>query len=171
MNDSEQPRRQRHQAVRDVAAAIDGRQDGLLPWSVELAAVFVDEEDLLVALHARWHRILAVRIDPLIERGAASNEFVVAWRDLADETPGQRLAFERGALRATARFSQVSDSQDAALAIAAGIVPASASPRLAAQIWRGSVSKTRTGPNRGALRALSERMRDRCPLRSRRLAA
>ena len=171
MNDPRQPRGVRHQAVRDVAAQVDGSRDGLVPWNAELAATFVDEDDLLVALHARWHRILAVRIDPLIERGSSRDEFIAAWRALADETPGQRLAFERGVLRATARFRQVSDRQDAALAIAAGMVPPAASQPLAAQVWRAAVSTRRTRPNRGALRSLSERVRDRCPLRSRRLAA
>ncbi len=171
MTDPPQPRRNRHQAVRDVAAALDGGGDGLLPWNDELAATFADHDDLLVALHARWHRILAVRIDPLIERGNSSDEFIAAWRALADETPGQRLAFERGVLRPTARFRHVSDRQDAALAFAAGLVPPGASPQLAAEVWRLAVSSGRTRPNRSAQRSLSERMRDRCPLRSRRLAA
>ena len=171
MNDPMRPRRPRHHAVRDVAAEIDGSRAGLLPWNAELAAAFVDEDDLLVALHARWHRILAVRIDPLIERGGSSDEFISAWQALADETPGQRLAFERGVLRATARFRQVSDRQDAVLAVAAGLVPASASARQAAEAWRAAVATIRTRPNRRALRTLSERVRDRCPCRSRRLAA
>jgi hypothetical protein len=170
MSYPKQPR-PRHHLVRDVAARVDGRRDGLVPWDDELAVVFLDQDDLLVAMHARWHRILAVRIDPLIERGSSGDEFVAEWRALADDTPGQRLAFERGVLRSTARFRQVSDRQDAALAVAAGLVPAGASPPLAAQVWRAAVSTTRTRADRRAIRTLSERMRDRCPLRSRRLAA
>jgi hypothetical protein len=171
MNDPRRPGRRRQHAVRDVADRVDRSRDGSVPWDAELAAAFVDTGDLLVALHARWHRILAARIDPLIERGGSSAEFIAAWQALADETPGQRLAFERGYARSTARFRQVSDRQDAALAIAAGMVPTSASERVAADVWRAAVSTRRTGPNRAVMRLLSERMRDRCPLRSRRLAA
>jgi hypothetical protein len=150
--------------VREVAAHVDRRRDGLLPWDVELAAVFADEDDLLVALHARWHRILAVRIDPLIERGGSADDFVAAWQALADETPGQRLAFDRGAGEATPRFRRVSDRQDAALAAAAGLVPSGAGLQLAAEIWRAAVSVRRTRPERSAVRTLTRRLRDRCPL-------
>ncbi len=171
MNDPAQPRRPRHHAVRAVAVQLDRSRDGLVPWNAGLAAVFVDRDDLLVALHARWHRILAVRIDPLIERGGSSDAFIAAWHALADETPGQRRAFERGLQGATAGFREVSDRQDAALAVDAGLVPPGASPQLSAAVWRLAVSSSRTNADEGARRSLSERMRDHCPLRSRRLAA
>ena len=54
----------RGEVLRDVIAAVDAREDGLLPMDVPgVAETFGDELTLIGALQLRWHTRLAGRIE------------------------------------------------------------------------------------------------------------
>lgn len=61
----------RHRAavLRDVIAGLEQHpdQNPALPWTDDIAEVFTDRADLLVALHDLWSRRLAARLDLAIE--------------------------------------------------------------------------------------------------------
>ena len=177
MTQQSQPDRPRHRVLADVARQLDRRRDGELPWSRQTAAVFADHEDLLVALHARWHRILAVRIDPLLERGCSPAELVAVWRALAAETTGQRQVLDRASEADLPRLRAVSQRQDAALAVVAGLVSHRVDPRIAARAWRVAVTASTVQEQRRSMRSmltvptLRQRLLSRCPCRTRQVAA
>src|SRR5687768_18426482 len=70
----------RADAVRGVLARLDRSTE--LPWDDDLAAVFLDPDDLLEALHAVWTRRLLARVDLELEQGSGTPRQSVeeAWR-------------------------------------------------------------------------------------------
>lgn len=88
----------RGEILRDVVAAVDERRDGLLPMDLPgVAETFVDELDLLAALHLRWHTRLSGRIETELAAQPMNLEDAVvqAWHSAADELPGIRTVLDR----------------------------------------------------------------------------
>ncbi|MGW4530138.1 hypothetical protein ACWEOI_04220 [Nocardia sp. NPDC004340] len=52
-------------ALHDVAAEIENRRDGELPWRAEHAAVFGDPGGLIAALRYRWNLMVRAHEDEL----------------------------------------------------------------------------------------------------------
>ena len=136
---------------------MEWRRDGAVPWNGATAKHYASPEDLVLAVHARWYRILAVRLDPLLERGATADDVIAAWCEWAAETPGQRAVLDGVSAGATPALRQAQDRQDALLAAAAGLAPTGADTGLAAQAWRIAV-----GDRADAFRRRA-RVRTRCP--------
>lgn len=86
---------QRAAALRDLTELLDADPAAGLPWTEELAAVFTDRDDLLVALHDKWNRHLAARLDLALELHdipeASVAEAVAA---VAAQFPGVRRVLE-----------------------------------------------------------------------------
>lgn len=87
----------RNDALRKVAVAADERRDGVLPWGeYETSAAFDSRDDLLLALHMRWHNRLRayvhVELDehPLDLEAAASR----SWRNATADMPGTRAILD-----------------------------------------------------------------------------
>jgi len=136
---------------------MEWRRDGAVPWNHATAAVFASPDDLVLALHARWHRILAVRLDPLLERGCTVDEVVAEWWSWAADTPGQRAVLDAALTQPTSELRRATDRQDALLAAAAGLVPAGTDVVLAADAWRFALWSRADQLRRPA------RFRTRCP--------
>ena len=87
----------RNDALRDIAVAADERRDGVLPWGeYETKSVFESREDLLLALHMRWHNRLRAHVhmeldeQPLDLEAAAAR----AWRNARADMPGTRAILD-----------------------------------------------------------------------------
>ena len=89
----------RAQALAVVIADLDRTGATAVAWTPELAEVFTDRDDLLVALHDRWTRRLQGRIDMAAELSLDSNAEVVAeaWLQVAAELPGVRRVLDANA--------------------------------------------------------------------------
>jgi hypothetical protein len=107
-------------ALRGVIAELDRSGSSTLPWDDELAAVFDDPDDLLVALHDVWTRRLAGRVDLALEidEHASAESVALAWREVADELAGVRRLLDRQADNPALRHSQRQEYR--MLAVAAG---------------------------------------------------
>ena len=159
---------ERQRALRAAVEEMERRRDGKVPWDATLAEAFADRADLVLALHARWHRVLAVRLDPLLEQGCSATEVVHAWYAWAAETPGQRAVLDAAAGDPWPMLTAAGTRQDALLAVAAGLAVPGADRRLSAAVWRTALASYRPAPPRASLR---ERMaawyaRRPCPLRA-----
>lgn len=53
------------EAVREAAAEIEDRADGVLPWRPEYVEVFGDPDGLIAALHYRWNLTMQAQADDL----------------------------------------------------------------------------------------------------------
>lgn len=85
----------RSAALRGLLPVLDAIPDGELPWTDELAEVFTDRDDLLVALHDLWTRRLEARIDLALELHDVPELSVAeAWREVAAELPGARRVLD-----------------------------------------------------------------------------
>ena len=84
-------------ALRRVITDLDRSGSSTLPWNDELADVFDDPDDLLVALHDVWTRRLAARVDLALEidEHEAGESVALAWREVADELSGVRRVLDR----------------------------------------------------------------------------
>jgi hypothetical protein len=84
-------------ALRRVIADLDRSGSSTLPWDEELATVFDDPDDLLVALHDVWTRRLAGRVDLALEidEHESAESVALAWREVADELSGLRRVLDR----------------------------------------------------------------------------
>jgi hypothetical protein len=129
----------RRRVLLRVVRQMEWRRDRQVPWDGAAAAHFGTPEDLLLAVHARWHRILAVRLDPLLERGATTDEFLAEWWAWAAETPGQRAVLDAASAAPSDVLRQAEQRQDAMLAAAAGLAPLGSDVGLAAEAWRLAV--------------------------------
>jgi hypothetical protein len=147
----------RRRALLRVVRQMEWRRDGAVPWGAETAACFASTEEVVLAVHARWHRVLAVRLDPLLERGCTAEEVVAEWWTWAAETPGQRAVLDAAAADPTPALRLAADRQDALLAAAAGLAPVGADAGLAAEAWRFALRRGAETFRRPA------RLRTRCP--------
>jgi len=89
----------REAALKRAAASADRRLDGELPWDLtEVRAAFDTPEDLLLALHRRWHTRLAGAVERALTDPPADDLeacVVHAWRETAAAVPGTRLVLDR----------------------------------------------------------------------------
>ncbi len=110
----------RASALRRVIADLDRAGSSTLPWNDELAVVFDDPDDLLVALHDVWARRLAGRVDLALEidEQESGESVALAWREVADELPGVRRVLDRQADNPVLRHS--ASQEHRMLAVAAG---------------------------------------------------
>ena len=112
--------RRRATALRRVIADLDRSGSPTLPWNEELAAIFDDPDDLLVALHDVWTRRLEGRVDLALEIDEQDSveSVALAWREVADELPGVRRVLDRQADNPVLRHSERHEHR--LLAVAAG---------------------------------------------------
>jgi len=108
----------RAQAVNAVIAQLDRTATAEPAWTDELAEVFADRDDLLVALHDRWTRRLEGRIDMAAELSLESNADVVAdaWRQVAAELPGVRRVLDANADHPALRKHELHEHRMVAIA-------------------------------------------------------
>ena len=83
-------------ALKDVVADLDLTGASEPTWSDDLACVFADRDDLLVALHDSWTRRLEGRIDMAAELDLEPATVAVAdaWRQVAAELPSVRRVLD-----------------------------------------------------------------------------
>ena len=107
-------------ALRRVIADLDRSGSSTLPWNDELAAVFQDPDDLLLALHDVWTRRLAGRVDLALEIDdhESGESVALAWLEVADELSGVRRVLDRQADNPVLRHSWRQEHR--LLAVAAG---------------------------------------------------
>jgi hypothetical protein len=108
-------------ALRRVIADLDRSGSSTLPWDDGLAAVFDDQDDLLVALHDAWTRRLAGRVDLALEidEHESPESVALAWREVADELAGVRRVLDRQADNPVLLPSERQEHR--MLAVAAGV--------------------------------------------------
>jgi hypothetical protein len=113
--------RRRATALRRVIADLDRSGSSTLPWGDELAAVFDDRDDLLVALHDAWTRRLTGRVDLALEidEHPPGASVALAWHEVADELAGVRRVLDRQADNPVLRSSERQEHR--LLAVAAGV--------------------------------------------------
>jgi hypothetical protein len=107
-------------ALRGVVADLDRSGSSTLPWNDELAAVFEDPDDLLLASHDVWTRRLAGRVDLALEIDDhdSGESVALAWLEVADELSGVRRVLDRQADNPVLRHSWRQEHR--LLAVAAG---------------------------------------------------
>ena len=112
--------RRRATALRRVIADLDRSGSSTLPWNDELAAIFDDPDDLLVALHDVWTRRLEGRVDLALEidEQESVESVALAWREVAGELPGVRRVLDQQADNPVLRHSERHEHR--LLAVAAG---------------------------------------------------
>lgn len=112
---------QRADAVRAVLAELDRAPRADLPWNDELAAVFLDRDDLLEALHAVWTRRLLARVDLELEIGTGTPRESVekALRATAEALPALRALLDQNAGSEVSRRCVAGEHR--LLAVAAGL--------------------------------------------------
>jgi hypothetical protein len=108
-------------ALRQVVTDLDRSGSSTPHWDDELAAVFADRDDLLVALHDLWTRRLAARVDLAMEidEHGPQESVALAWREVADELPGVRRVLDAQADNPALRRSDRAEHR--MLAISAGL--------------------------------------------------
>jgi hypothetical protein len=108
-------------ALRRVIADLDRSGSSTLQWNDELAVVFDDPDDLLVALHDVWTRRLAGRVDLALEidEHESPESVALAWREVADELAGVRRVLDRQADHPALRHSRRQEHR--MLAVSAGV--------------------------------------------------
>jgi hypothetical protein len=146
-------------ALRRVIADLDRSGSSTLPWNDELAAVFDDPDDLLVALHDVWTRRLAARVDLALEidEQVSGESVALAWREVADELAGVRRVIDRQADNPVLRHSARQEHR--VLAIAAGVATISDPVSHSAAAGERLVARIRdTEGSSGASSRLTERV-------------
>lgn len=150
-------------ALRDVVAELDrtGRTD--LPWDDDLAAVFRDRDDLLVALHDVWSRRLSGRLDMALElHDIPEASAAEAWWAVAAELPGVRRLLDAHADHPALAAERAHDLR--MLAVAAGLAglgePLESSAARGAAFLAGSARRDQPGRRDGWL---AERLRRHPP--------
>ena len=131
-------------ALRRVVADLDGSGSSTLPpWDDGLAAVFDDQDDLLVALHDVWTRRLAGRVDLALEidEHEARESVALAWREVADELAGVRRVLDRHADNPVLLPSQRQEHR--MLAVAAGVATINDPPSRSAAAGERLVARIR----------------------------
>jgi hypothetical protein len=105
-------------ALNDVIAHLDRTEATTPDWSGDLAGVFADREDLLVALHDRWTRRLEGRIDMAAELDLEPAPVAVAkaWRQVATELPGVRRVLDAQAQHPALRKHELHEHRLVAIA-------------------------------------------------------
>lgn len=115
----------RNDALREIAAAADQRRDGVLPWGeYDTSEIFDSRDDLLLALHMRWHNRLRGYVHAELDAQPVDLEAAAAraWRNASADMPGTRAildAHQANPALAPARIKELS-----LLAEAAGLAPA-----------------------------------------------
>lgn len=111
----------RHRALRGVVAELDASGVEDVPWSEDLAGVFADRDDLLVALHDLWSRRLEGRVEMALDVGVDLPAECVetAWYEVAAELPGVRRVLDAHAHDQVLRRHEQHEHR--LLAIAAGM--------------------------------------------------
>ena len=105
-------------ALNDVIADLDRTGSTEPTWTAELAAVFVDRDDLLVAMHDRWTRRLEGRIDTAAELDLEPAAVAVAgaWRQVAAELPAVRRVLDAHAQHPAVRKHELYEHRMVAIA-------------------------------------------------------
>lgn len=114
----------RNDALREVAAAADQRRDGVLPWGeYGTSEVFDSRDDLLLALHMRWHNRLRAYVHAELDDEPVDLEAAAAraWRYATADLPGTRAILD--AHQANPALAGARAKELAFLAQAAGLVP------------------------------------------------
>ena len=136
---------QRADAVRTLLAGLDADAEEL-PWDDALAAVFLDRDDLLEALHAVWTRRVLGRVDMELEIGSGTPRESVetAWRATYDDLTALRNLLDRHADSVVARRCVAGEHR--LLAVAAGLATLSDPTERSARIGAALVDDLRPLP-------------------------
>jgi hypothetical protein len=145
-------------ALRGVIADLDRSRSSELPWDDELAAVFDDADDLLVALHDVWNRRLAGRVDLALEIDEHESEesVALAWREVADELAGVRRVLDGQTDNPALRHSVRQEHR--LLAVAAGLATIGDPLSRSAEAGARLVVRFRSADRSGAGSRLTERV-------------
>ena len=87
----------RNDALREIAVVADQRRDGVLPWGeYETSRIFESRDDLLLALHMRWHNRLRAHVHKELDEQPVDLEIAAAraWRNAAADMPGTRAILD-----------------------------------------------------------------------------
>ena len=138
--------RRRATALRRVIADLDRSGSPTLPWNDELAAIFDDPDDLLVALHDVWTRRLEGRVDLALEidEQESVESVALAWREVAGSSPVYVVC---STSRQTTRCCGTLSATSTACWPSPPVEPRSATrshaaPRRERGWWRDSVTRT-----------------------------